>query len=380
MASELAETGNCSSRAVRSRRRSPIRSPSPGSSTSMKSDVWKYFEKTESSKAKCTLCFKQLSYRGGTTNLRDHLTSQHPLNYKHQPGSKKQATLDLFSKPRRCPESRAKEITDRIVNMLALDLRPVYMVECEGFREFLACLEPGYTVLSRKLITGMIRRKHEVCKERLCEKLKMASSVALTTDIWTSRATQAYITVSAHYITEGWELFAFVLETRGFPERHTGQAISEKLSEIAKNFALTEKVTAVVHDQAANMELSLEILNRDLGWESLHCSAHCLQLCLKAGFSINAIDRLVGAARKLVGHFNHSVVASEQLKRRQAQMGNREKKLVQECATRWNSTFYMLERLLEMRWPVSAVLSDEQITKRSDRSLHLRTEQWTLLK
>ena len=47
-----------------------------------------------------------------------------------------------------------------------------------------------------------------------------------------------------------------------------------------KDFALTEKVTAVVHDQAANMELSLEILNRDLGWESLHCSAHCLQLCL----------------------------------------------------------------------------------------------------
>ena len=59
-------------------------------------------------------------------------------------------------------------------------------------------------------------------------------------------------------------------------------------------------------------------------------------------------------------------------------MGNREKKLVQECATRWNSTFCKLERLLEMRWPVPAVLSDEQITKRSDRSLDLRTEQWTL--
>ena len=92
------------------------------------------------------------------------------------------------------------------------------------------------------------------------------------------------------------------------------------------------------------MELSLAILNRGLGWESLHCSVHCLQLCLEAGFSINAINRLLGAARKLVGHFNHSVVASEELKRRQAQMELREKKLVQECATRWNTSFYMLDK------------------------------------
>ena len=61
----------------------------------------------------------------------------------------------------------------------------------------------------------------------------------------------------------------YVLETKGFPKRHTGQAISEILTEIlteiAKNFALTERVTAVIHDQVANMELSLEILKGDLG-------------------------------------------------------------------------------------------------------------------
>ena len=38
----------------------------------------------------------------------------------------------------------------------------------------------------------------------------------------------------------------------------------------------------------------------------------------------------------------------------------------------------MLERLLEMRWPVTAVLSDDSVTKRSDWYLDLTTEQWTL--
>ena len=39
----------------------------------------------------------------------------------------------------------------------------------------------------------------------------------------------------------------------------------------------------------------------------------------------------------------------------------------------------MLEHLLEMRWPVVAVLSDESVTKRSDRHLDMRSDQWGLL-
>ena len=54
------------------------------------------------------------------------------------------------------------------------------------------------------------------------------------------------------------------------------------------------------------------------------------------------------SACKLVGHFKHSVVAKEELKRRQAQMEVAQKKLIQGCATRWNSALCMLERLVEI--------------------------------
>ena len=232
---------------------------------------------------------------------------------------------------------------------------------------------------SRKHVTKILRQKHDVAKTRLKTKLEQdAESVALTTDIWTSTATEAYVTVSAHYILPNWELCSCVLETPGFPERYTGQRIADKLREIMQRYCLGEKVSAVVHDQAANMELALKILEEDEGWESLKCSAHCLQLCLKDSLSVNAIDRLIGATQKLVGHFRHSVVASEELKNRQAQMKVAEKKLIQDCATRWNFIFYMLERLVEMRWPVSAVISDDRVTKRSDRYLDLKSGQWTL--
>lgn len=89
--------------------------------------------------------------------------------------------------------------------------------------------------------------------------------------------------------------------------------------------------------------------------------------------------RTVVAAKKLVGHFRHSVVASEALKECQKQMGVEQKRLIQCCATRWSSCYEMLLRLLEMRWPIAAVLSDDSITKRSDRYLDLKSEQWTLV-
>lgn len=52
---------------------------------------------------------------------------------------------------------------------------------------------------------------------------------------------------------------------------------------------------------------------------------------------------------------------------------SKKKKLIQDCKT---STFYTLEHLIEMRWPVSAVHSNEQVTKRSDHDLDLKSEQW----
>ena len=80
-------------------------------------------------------------------------------------------------------------------------------------------------------------------------------------------------------------------------------------------------------------------------------------------------------AKKLVGHFKHSALATSALKQHQVQMNLPERKLKQDVPTRWNSTYYMLQRLLEMRWPVVAVLSDESVIKRSDRHLDLQSDQ-----
>lgn len=57
-----------------------------------------------------------------------------------------------------------------------------------------------------------------------------------------------------------------------------------------------------------------------------------------------------------------------------------EHKLIQYCPTRWNSVFDMFDRILQQRWPVSAVLSDRSLTKLSDaRVLDLKEETWRII-
>lgn len=60
-------------------------------------------------------------------------------------------------------------------------------------------------------------------------------------------------------------------------------------------------------------------------------------------------------------------------------MGTETNMLVQYVCTRWNSTYQMLSRLLEQRWPVTARLSDPVVTQRGKHYLDLKPEQWNLI-
>ena len=50
------------------------------------------------------------------------------------------------------------------------------------------------------------------------------------------------MTVTCHFIDTNLKLQNFVLETVGFPERHTGVKIAEKLKEVGERWGITHKV------------------------------------------------------------------------------------------------------------------------------------------
>ena len=56
-----------------------------------------------------------------------------------------------------------------------------------------------------------------------------------------------------------------------------------------------------------------------------------------------------------------------------------ENTLIQDVSTRWNSTYFMYEQLIEQQWAIYAVIHDKQATPSDPRHLDLKSEQWDLL-
>lgn len=346
-------------------------------------------------KASCKLCPKVLSFNGSTTsNLWNHVKSVHDRvlsasNDSSEPKVKSEPSpapgrttgrISSFFSKSVCSDERSRQITSLLADWCARNVRPMSIVEDVGLRDLFRFVEPGYTVPSHTHITSVLKRKFELMVEKAQFLLSSIGSVSFTTDIWTSQATEGYISLTAHWLTDDWQSVSWCLGTVAFPERHTAQNIADKFVELMESFGVpTSAQVALVHDQAANMELAGAILETDLpDFSSVTCAAHRLQNVIKQGLDTPAISKLLGAARRVVSHFKHSVVAMEAIRKHQEQTGDKLLKFVQEVPTRWNSALHMLERLIILRCHVSAVLSDRSVTKSSDANLGLTNAQYTL--
>ena len=99
-------------------------------------------------------------------------------------------------------------------------------MEDAGFISLLQFLEPGYIIPCRKTFANIVTSHHQSAKLKLKKHLAVADAVSITTEIWTSLATEACVTLTAHFVLHSFTLEACVLATKEFPEHHTGLNIA----------------------------------------------------------------------------------------------------------------------------------------------------------
>ena len=110
---------------------------------------------------------------------------------------------------------------------------------------------------------------------------------------------------------------------------HTAEHIAASFPKVAEKWGISRKVVAMVTDNAAILVVSEAI---------------------KAETQIHQLRK---SCRDIVSFFHFSIKASEKLKEIQLQLGISENKLIQEVETRWNSTYYMLERITEQHQAIT---------------------------
>ena len=192
-----------------------------------------------------------------------------------------------------------------------------------------------------------------------------------------TKATQSFNTLTCHFVNREWALVSCMLDTSLFPGSHTAERIAEKVNAALNLFCEPAKVVVIIHDQAANAVAAGTTLCKEQGWQSIPCSAHLLQTAARHAIdNCRPVQKLLASGRRLVGHFKHSNQATEMLLSRQKQLGESPLKPVQDVPTRWNSSFYMLERLLKLKLALHAVFQND--VHKKFRDLMMDDRQWKL--
>lgn len=168
-------------------------------------------------------------------------------------------------------------------------------------------------------------------------------------------------------------LKTFVLCTKKLTESHTAVYLSEIITTELNKFDILHKVVAIVTDGGRNINAAVRLMNI----QHIPCTAHKLNLVVRNalnlpddGLNINEnivhnddgssdsrLKEILKKCRNIVGFFKRSEVGNRKLVEKQQQMGQQNiLKLKQDICTRWNSTLVMMERLLQLKEPITIVI------------------------
>ena len=190
-------------------------------------------------------------------------------------------------------------------------------------------------------------------RAELEEQLKSIEYCSITTDLWTSRATEGYITITAHFITNTWKMKSVVLKTSPVNESHTSENISAVLREVMDEWKLSDKIHCATTDSASNIKRAIR-MNK---WNHLACFAHTLNLIVTDAIKHDEdLAELIQKVKNIVSYFHKSSKATDNLKINQNRLNIPNHKLIQQVDTRWNSVYYMLERYLEQEEAIRTTL------------------------
>ncbi|XP_007952931.1 zinc finger BED domain-containing protein 4 [Orycteropus afer afer] len=352
------------------------------------SKLWNHFSvcSADSTKVVCLHCGRTIS-RGkkptnlGTSCLLRHLqrfhssvlktnTSETPLS--SSPGGRMQLSAGFLgtssfddTNEKFCDSHPvAKKITSLIAEMIALDLQPYSFVDNVGFNRLLEYLKPQYSsptpsYFSRTAIPGM----YENVKQVILSHLKEAESgvVHFTSGIWMSNQTREYLTLTAHWVT-------FASSVRPRCEDHHCSALLD-VSQIDCDYggnSIQKQLECWWEAWVTSIGLQVGITvtdNPSIGktlsegaHPSVQCFSHTVNLIVNEAIkSQRMVQNLLSIARKICERVHRSPKAREKLVELQREYALPPHHLIQDVPSKWNTSFHMLERLIEQKRAVNEV-------------------------
>ncbi|XP_057210771.1 E3 SUMO-protein ligase ZBED1-like [Triplophysa rosa] len=182
---------------------------------------------------------------------------------------------------------------------------PINAVENDGFRKLIKVLDPRYELPGRKHFSvTALPRLYAERSEQLEQELQNVAYFASTSDMWSSRTSEPYLSLTIHFIDKDWKLQSKCLQTAYFPEDHTEKVGKDK-----------------------------------------------------------RVERAIGVCKNVVSAFSFSWKKKRDLATAQEEFNLPKHKLTTESPTRWGSRQKMVSRVIEQHKAISQVLAADKKTR-----------------
>ncbi|XP_048501335.1 zinc finger BED domain-containing protein RICESLEEPER 2 [Beta vulgaris subsp. vulgaris] len=232
------------------------------------------------------------------------------------------------------------------------------IVEEEGFNLMLKRGIPQWTSVSRYTIRTDSFKVYEAEKKKLKDLLNNVEKISLTTDLWRSKPQKIkYMVLTAHFVDKNWKLQKRVLNFVHIPPPRKGKDIANCIFKCLKEWDIESKVFTVSLDNASANDSCINIIKDTFsltkrlicGGKLFHvrCCAHILNIMVQHG--LKQVKTIVKNVHDTVDYLNGSEHRLKKFAEIVQQFNLKERRLILECKTRWNSTFDMLVCALKFK-------------------------------
>jgi zinc finger BED domain-containing protein 1 (E3 SUMO-protein ligase ZBED1) len=302
-------------------------------------------------------CNALFTYDGSTGNMKRHLAISHPASNSSQPS----VEFKPYSR-QHATQARAEQLF--ILAAISKNL-PFTVFEGADFARAFRALDARFIAPSRSNFVQVAQTQLlPMALESIRRFVSSVDYVAMTTDCWTSRNMQHFISCTIHgFALDDQQLALQSCVAAMIPYNHqsTGSLLAEALFTHLHEFALDVKTVAFVADNASNMTTTFEKLKAKIPTLKfrLGCVAHVLNLVVQNVFEAGIFPSALAKLRALVKKIGHSLPLKNALGQCQAdeESDQSAKERVKsnpirpriDVKTRWSSTNEMITSALRIK-------------------------------
>lgn len=265
-----------------------------------------------------------------------------------------------------------------LVRMVVLHELPFSLVEYDGFRSFVASLNPLFKMVSRTTAQADCITSYKEHRLVLRDFLKNCNArVSLTADMWTSNQNLGYLCITCHFIDNEWNVQKRIIRFCLMETPHDALNMYNVILKSIQDWHIEDKIFSFTLDNASVNTAMINFLKENLLEKCLlhcqgklfhiRCASHVFNIIVQDG--LKAMDTMIDNIRNSVKYVKSSQSRKEKFEEIIAQVGVSEKHPSLDVATRWNSTFLMLKSALPFKAAFHALGKQDSNYKYAPTSL-----------